>query len=84
MRCVFSLLLLLPLLLPCLGCGSGKPDPREREGFVDTTDPDAIMIEMGGPAGRGNTRPGGTPPGGAKPGAAEPGEAGPGAADAEK
>jgi hypothetical protein len=89
MRYGLSLLLLLPLLMPCLGCGGGKPDPRDREGFVDTTDPDAIMIEMGGPAGPGKTRPGPAPPGGAEPGAAKPagaelGGAGPGGADAEK
>lgn len=25
--------------LPLVGCGSSKPDPREREGFIDTSDP---------------------------------------------
>ena len=35
------MLLVLPLLMPCVGCG-GKPDPREHEDFVDTTDPDAV------------------------------------------
>jgi hypothetical protein len=41
MRRVFALLLLLPCLLPVFGCGGGKPDPRSRPDFVDTTDPSA-------------------------------------------
>jgi hypothetical protein len=47
MRSVATLLLAASLLLvPCLGCGGGRPDPREREDFVDTTDPDAALQEM--------------------------------------
>jgi hypothetical protein len=59
MRTLYALLTLLPLLMLFQGCGGGKPDPRDREGFVDTTDPDAIMIEMGPPP-----RPGGGAAGG--------------------
>ena len=45
MRSVFVLLMLLLSLvvLPCLGCGKGKPDPRDRPDFVDTSsDPMAV------------------------------------------
>lgn len=40
MRSVFVLVISLSLVvLPCLGCGGGKPDPRDDPDFVDTTDP---------------------------------------------
>jgi hypothetical protein len=61
MRRVFMLLLTLSaLLIPCFGCES-KPDPREREDFVDTTDPSAVggMLD--------DTRPGAEQGPGAKP-----------------
>jgi hypothetical protein len=53
MRSVFALVLSLPLLLlPCAGCGGGRPDPRDRPDFVDDTDPDVtadMLDEPGGP-----------------------------------
>ncbi len=44
MRKAFALLLLLacPVLVGCSG-EEDKPDPREQEGFVDTTDPSKVM-----------------------------------------
>jgi hypothetical protein len=46
MRSIIALLFVVSLLLlPCAGC-AGKEDPREREDFVDTTDPDAVMQSM--------------------------------------
>ena len=44
MRCqtlwiMLALLLMLGTLSFLTGCGSGKPDPRDRPNFVDTTDP---------------------------------------------
>ena len=54
MRILLILLLCLPM---CgVGCGQSKPDPRDREDFVDTTDPS--MVELPAPAGSG----GGAPP----------------------
>ena len=47
MRSLATLLLAASLLLvPCLGCGGGRPDPREREDFVDTTDPNVALEAM--------------------------------------
>jgi hypothetical protein len=45
------------LLVPCLGCGGGRPDPRDREDFVDTTDPDAVLQEMQDTEGGGAQKP---------------------------
>jgi hypothetical protein len=65
MRSLATLLLAASLLVvPCLGCGGDRPDPREREDFIDTTDPDAALQEMEEPG------PGGGEPAGA-PGAPE-------------
>lgn len=47
MRRVFMLLVTLSALLwPCFGCES-RPDPRDREDFVDTSDPSSVggMLE---------------------------------------
>ncbi len=41
MRQLALLLVLLPCLMAVPGCGGGKPDPRSRPDFVDTTDPSA-------------------------------------------
>jgi hypothetical protein len=40
------------------GCGSGRPDPRTQPGFRDTTNPDAIRMDLPPPG------PGGQVPGG--------------------
>jgi hypothetical protein len=40
-RALTLLVAMSALLMPCFGCES-KPDPREREDFVDTTDPSAL------------------------------------------
>lgn len=59
MRRMATLLLTASLLLvPCLGCGGGRPDPRDREDFVDTTDPDAVLQEMQDTEGGGGEKPG--------------------------
>ena len=47
MRRIFAWLLLLPLMFPLMGCGSSTPDPREREDFVDTSDPSTMLNPMG-------------------------------------
>lgn len=39
---------LLVVTLGVIGCGESKPDPREREGFVDTSDPN--KVQMGPPS----------------------------------
>ncbi len=51
MRSLLMLVLLTFCLMPCVGCG-GKPDPRDRPDFVDTTKPDvaADMLEAPGAA----------------------------------
>ena len=47
MRRVFVLLLALSLsLLPCLGCGESKPDPRDNPDFVDDSDPNVTLDMM--------------------------------------
>ena len=70
MRSLFALLLLLPLLMPCLSCGGGRPDPRDRPDFVDDTDPDMAVETVDTEAGMGAPKdepaapkdePGGTP-----------------------
>ena len=72
MRSLFALLLLLPLLMPCVGCGGGRPDPRDRPDFVDDTDPsmaaETLNAETGPGAAKGEPgapkdedEPGGTP-----------------------
>jgi hypothetical protein len=44
MRGVFALLFCL-VLVPYVGCGGGRPDPRERPDFVDTAaDPKAAVV----------------------------------------
>ena len=50
MRRLFVFLVLVPCFLPVFGCG-GKPDPRSRPDFVDTTDPDvaADMLDADRP-----------------------------------
>ena len=50
MRLIACMLVMMGLGLPCIGCGESKPDPREREDFVDTTDPSAVMQTMDKPA----------------------------------
>jgi hypothetical protein len=52
MRKILLLLILLPLIIPVVGCGGGKPDPRQREDFVDTSDPSTVINTMGDPADR--------------------------------
>ena len=39
MRSLFALLLFLPLLMPCVGCGPSRPNAIENPP-VDETDPD--------------------------------------------
>ena len=46
---VASMLVVSLLLLPVAGCG-GRPDPREREDFIDTTDPSSVVDQMDAPA----------------------------------
>ena len=48
MRVVFALILSL-LLLPYAGCGGGKPDPRDRPDFVDTSDPSKVLVPAAEP-----------------------------------
>jgi hypothetical protein len=52
-RILMLLFTLSALLIPCVGCGGGRPDPRDRPDFVDDTDPDvtAEMLEPTGPQG---------------------------------
>lgn len=49
MRKLFMFAILSMLLVPFVGCG-GQPDPREREDFVDTTDPDAAADMLTDPS----------------------------------
>jgi hypothetical protein len=43
MRSIFVLVISLSLvILPCLGCGKSKPDPRDAPNFKDTSDPSMI------------------------------------------
>jgi len=49
MRSLLMLMLLTVCLMPCVGCG-GKPDPRDRPDFVDTTDPDVAADMLKEPA----------------------------------
>ena len=56
MRFIFALLLLCsPMVLA--GCaGDSKPDPRERENFVDTSDPTMIAEPAAADGGSGEAK----------------------------
>jgi hypothetical protein len=49
MRVVLALMLSLLVFLPYAGCGGGRPDPRDREDFVDTADPSKVMVPAAEP-----------------------------------
>ena len=52
MRRLFVLLLMLSLsIMPCLGCGDSKPDPRDHPDFQEDPDPDMQMGELDGDLG---------------------------------
>jgi hypothetical protein len=54
MRRFLAIVLLLPLVMPCVGCGESRPDPREHPDFVDDTDPSLTpdpSADVGGPGG---------------------------------
>ena len=50
MRTFFALLVSLVLLVPYAGC-SNRPDPRDREDFVDDTDPNMATEALPAPSG---------------------------------
>ena len=43
MRKLLSLLFILSVIC-VVGCAEKRPDPRQQEGFVDTSDPSKVML----------------------------------------
>lgn len=56
MRKLLVVMLLVSWCLPCIGCG-GKPDPRDRPDFVDTTDPDTVGGMLDDPGAKPEAKP---------------------------
>ncbi len=49
MRYLFLCLVMVSLIvMPCAGCGGGKPDPRDNADFIEDSDPSATMERIGG------------------------------------
>jgi len=46
MRYLFFCLLIVSLIVPCVGCGGGRPDPRDNPDFNDDPDPAAATTGM--------------------------------------
>ncbi len=55
-RFLVLLVVLVPCVIPALGCQKSRPDPREQPGFVDDTNPDLTVQSMGNTDEQGNVR----------------------------
>ena len=44
MRMLIVLMIASPFMAFASGCGNGKPDPRDRPDFVDTSDPSKTSL----------------------------------------
>jgi hypothetical protein len=52
MRKLFVLLLILSMsIVPCVGCGGSKPDPRDHPDFEENADPDLQTGALDGDTG---------------------------------
>ena len=54
---IFLALLFLCFPISLVGCGDGKPDPQDREDFVDNTDPSVGAMPAPADGGTGEAAP---------------------------
>jgi hypothetical protein len=54
---IFLALLFLCFPISLVGCGESKPDPQDREDFVDTTDASAVGMPAPADGGSGDAAP---------------------------